>query len=87
MQAEASSLSYRFPRQLSAPNRIIRALARSGGEACLCSLRLRTALPPEEFNAALALLRRERRVDLINQPPLPGKHSHAAEKRVVLAGF
>ncbi|HET8933131.1 MAG TPA: hypothetical protein VFN67_06830 [Polyangiales bacterium] len=82
-----SSLGLSFPKRLSPANRIISALAQSGGEACLCSLRLRTGLGPSEFSDALSLLRKQRRVDLVSSPLPHGQASHVPHKRVVLRGF
>jgi hypothetical protein len=82
-----SSLALRFPKRLSPANRIISALARSGGEACLCSLRLRTGLGPAEFSDAITLLRKQRRVDLVSSPLPQGQPSQVPHRRVVLSGF
>jgi hypothetical protein len=85
-----NSLGLRFPKRLSPANRVISALARSGGEACLCSLRLRTGLGPTELNAAIALLRKQQRVELVNAPlPLfpDGQASRVPHRRVVLREF
>lgn len=82
-----SSLALRFPKRLSPANRIISALARSGGEACLCSLRLRTGLGPAEFGDAITLLRKQHRVDLVSSPLPQGQPSHVPHRRVVLSGF
>lgn len=85
--AQANTLSYGFPSRLSAPNRIISALARRGGEACYCSLRLRTGLGPREFADAIAVLKQAKRVDLVNSPLPGGRESVVEHKRVVLSGF
>ena len=82
-----TSLDLRFPKRLSPANRIISALAASGGEACFCSLRLRTGLGPTEFGEAITLLRKQRRVDLVSSPLPQGQPSHVQHKRVVLSGF
>jgi len=87
MSAARASLSLGFPRSLSPANRIITALAHMGGEACLCSLRLRTGLGPQDFNEAIALLRQERRVHLVTSPSPAGQPSRVPHRRVVLNGF
>jgi hypothetical protein len=79
-----TSLGLGFPKQLSPANRIIAALARSGGEACLCSLRLRTGLSSEDMSDAISLLRKQRRVDLVSSP---WPHDQVSHRRVVLSGF
>ena len=85
--AQANTFSFGFPSRLSAANRIIAALARRGGEACYCSLRLRTGLGPREFADAIAVLKRANRVDLVNSPLPSGRESLVEHKRVVLSGF
>ena len=85
--ASGASLSLGFPRRLSPANRIIAALAQLGGEACLCSLRLRTGLGPQDFNAAIALLRQQQRVHLVTSPSPAGQPSRVPHRRVVLNGF
>jgi hypothetical protein len=82
-----STLGMGFPRRLSPANRIIAALARTGGESCMCSLRLRTGLGPQEFSDAIALLRQQHRVDLVSSPTPQGHRSYVPHKRVVLSGF
>jgi len=85
--ANGATLSLGFPRRLSPANRIISALARVGGEACLCSLRLRTGLDPQEFDDAIRLLRKQQRVDLVPSPAPAGQPLRVPHKRVVLSGF
>ena len=87
MSAAGATLSLGFPRGLSPANRIISALARLGGEACLCSLRLRTGLPPQAFNEAIALLRQQQRIQLVTSPTPAGQPSRVPHRRVVLSGF
>jgi hypothetical protein len=87
MPASSATLSLGFSRSLSPANRIISALARQGGEACLCSLRLRTGLPPHEFNEAIALLRQQQRIQLVTSPSPAGQPSRVPHRRVVLNGF
>ena len=82
-----NSFGLRFPKRLSPANRVISALARSGGEACLCSLRLRTGLGPTELNAAIALLRKQQRVELVSAPLPQGQASRVPHRRVVLREF
>lgn len=82
-----STLGLGFSRRLSPANRIIAVLARTGGEACMCSLKLRTGLGPKEFSDAIALLKRQHRVDLVSSPAPQGRPSHVPHKRVVLSGF
>jgi hypothetical protein len=85
--ARAHALSLGFPSRLSAPNRIIAALARRGGESCYCSLRLRTGLGPHEFADAIAVLEHAQRVGLVDSPVPPDRESVVEHKRVVLSGF
>jgi DNA-binding transcriptional ArsR family regulator len=82
-----SSLGLSFAKRMSPANRIISALAQSGGEACLCSLRLRTGLSPNEFSDAISLLRKQHRVDLVSSPLPQGQPSQVPHKRAVLRGF
>jgi hypothetical protein len=87
MSAAQASLSLGFSRRLSPANRIISALAHVGGEACLCSLRLRTGLGQKDFNEAIALLRQQQRVTLLPSPSPAGQPTRVPHRRVVLNGF
>jgi hypothetical protein len=77
----SNSLRFQFPEGLSAPNRIVYVLARTGGGGCYSTVRLRTGLAHREFAAAVDLLRRAHKVRVEELPDLssPGGHKGSAE--------
>lgn len=82
----AKSLSFDFPHGLSAPNRIVYVLSRSGGNGCYSTVRLRTGLEHREFAEAIDQLERDKKI-LLETIERNGERKFAAPQKISLKGF